>query len=83
MMHRRSISLFDVSHLLHVWLVTLELNINHGIGVYEVNEFRFADPFVGYGFAFLEYDGILVTVSDAEEKGVVKPCPNILWTYEK
>jgi hypothetical protein len=56
MTHRRLALLFDISHLLQIRLVALELNIDHGIGVYEVNKFCFADPFVGYGFAFLECD---------------------------
>lgn len=32
-MHRQSVSLFDISHLLQMGLVALELNIDHSIGV--------------------------------------------------
>ena len=62
--------LFDISHLLQVWQIALVLDIDHGIGVYEVDKFCFADPFVGYGFAFLEFDGVFVTIGDAEEDSV-------------
>ena len=48
--------LLDISDLLQIRLVAPELNIDHGIGVYEVNKFRFADPFIGYGFSILECD---------------------------
>jgi hypothetical protein len=59
--------LFDIAHLLRVRLIALILHIDHCIGVYEMNEFRFADSFAGYGFAFMECDCILGTVGDTEE----------------
>ena len=65
--HRRPVSLFDISHLLQIRLVATELHIDHGIGVYKINEFCFTDPFVGYGFPLLEFDGTLLTVGDTEK----------------
>ena len=47
-MHRWLDLLFDISHLLPVWLVALILHIDHRIGIYEINEFRFADPLIFY-----------------------------------
>ena len=59
--------LLDISHLLQIRLIASELNIDHGIGVYEVNKFCFADPFVGYSFSLLEFDRFFVTIGDTEE----------------
>ena len=59
--------LLNISHLPQIRLVTPELNIDHCAGIYKINEFCFGDPFVRYGFAFLECDGTLVAVGDAEE----------------
>ena len=57
----------DISHLRQIGPVAPELNVDHGIGVYEVNKYCFADPLVGYRFTLLECNGILVTVGDTEE----------------
>ena len=59
--------LFDVSHLLQIGLIAPKLNIDHSTGIYEINEFRFTDPFIGYGFSLLEFDRTFVTIGDAEE----------------
>ena len=62
--------LFDISHLLQVWQIALVLDIDHGIGVYEADKFCFVDPFIGHRFSLLEFDGVFVTIGDAEEESV-------------
>ena len=40
--HRWLALLFDISDLLQIMFIALELHIDHGTGVYKLNEFRFA-----------------------------------------
>ena len=65
--HRWLALLFDISDLLQIMFIALELHIDHGTGVYKLNEFRFANPFVGYCFSLLEFDGIFIAIGYAEE----------------